>query len=370
MTILDTKDNFDLLFKTLYLEVELDTLFRKYEKLTLTEIKKHLLEQKYTYTEEELNYAMHSLFMKRGFIVRDDYWNHESVYTRLDKHRELSSYSKHYYSFNVDDYKTKKFLLIADTHIGNENIEDFKMLDKVYDYAIKSNATKCFHLGDLFTGDINDEYLTKEEKLKQLKKFIDYYPKPNSKEMTTYGILGNNDLEIDDMLWHTGYSNIYYDLRELSFLNPSFYMIPRERFIADFLDKKFHFGHKFYHNLFIRNLKVSSEEDLIKYREWLDPEFDVQISGHLHNGFIYGDGPTKYTSKDKLFLAVPATGKINLNKPVAYLVTLNYNDKGDNIPSMDISVLNCDSNYNIIESDNLTWYFNGNNDINKKIRRI
>ena len=369
MFLLDKIDNFDI-EKMFILLSNLHSLFTEKNDLTLTEIKKHLLEQTISHTEEELNYIMHDFFIKRGTIVRDDYWNQEPIYKYLEQRLFSSSYSKHYYSFNVDDNKTKKFLLIADTHIGNENIEDFKMLDKVYDYGIYKGAKKCFHLGDLFTGDINDEHLTKEEKLKQLKKFIDYYPKPNSKEMTTYGILGNNDLEIDNMLWHTGYSDIYYDLRELSFLNPSFYMIPRERFIADFLDKKFHFVHKFYHNSFIRNLKVSSEEDLLEYREWLDSEFDVQISGHLHNGFIYGDGQTKYTSKDILFLAVPATGKINLNKPVAYLVTLNYNDKGDNIPSMDISVLNCDSNYNIIESDNLTWYFNGNNDINKKIRRI
>ena len=59
--------------------------------------------------------------------------------------------------------------------------------------------------------------------LKQLKKFIDYYPKPNSKEMTTYGILGNNDLEIDSMYWHDGYSPIFYDLRELNFFNHSFW---------------------------------------------------------------------------------------------------------------------------------------------------
>ena len=94
---------------------------------------------------------------------------------------------------------------------------------------------------------------------------------------------------------------------------------------------------------------------------------DVYFSGHLHDGFIYKSKPAKFDDTDQLFLATPATGKINLNKPVAYLITLNYNDKGDDILSMDISILNCNSNYNITESNYLTWYFNGNNDVNKKI---
>lgn len=368
MNLLDMGNNFELRHKVIYLESKIDSLFRLKEKLTLTEIKNYLLEQKYAYTEEELNYAIHSLYINRGFIVRDYFFDHEPIYTRLDRRLELSSYSKHYYSFKVDNYETKKILLIADTHIGNEKLEDFKLLDKVYEYAINNGANKCMHLGDLFTGNIIDDYLTAEEKLKQLKRFIDYYPKPLPSEMMTYGVLGNNDLEIDDMLWHDGFSSIFYDLRELSFVNPSFYMIPRERWTTTFLDKNFHFGHKFHHSMLIHDLRITCEEDLIENRRWLDPTYDVHVSGHLHTGLIYGAGPSKYVDKDQLFLSVPATGKINLNKPVAYLVTLNYSDTCDAIPSMDVSILTCDNNYKISELDNLTWNFNGNNDINKRIR--
>ena len=348
---------------------DINTLFRKKEKLTLTEIKSYLLEQKYIYTEKELMFALNSLFIERGVIVRDDFWDHEPIYTRIDKRRELSSYSKHYYSFNVDNCETKKFLLIADTHIGNEEIEDFKMLDKLYDYAIKEGVNKCFHLGDLFTGDINGSELDVFGKLEQINKFIDNYPRPLSTEMMTYGLLGNNDLEIDNMLWHDGFSDIYYDLRELFFVNSSFYMIPRESWTTNFLDKSFHFGHKFHHSVMLPNLKITCVNDLLEQKKWLDWHYNVQISGHLHNGLIYGAEPSDYVNREQLFLGVPSTGRQNINNSVAYLVILNYKSETE-ITDMDIEILGCDSNYCISKLDTLNWSFVKKNNLysKKKVR--
>ena len=354
-----------------YFDSNLHSLFIEKNDLTLTKIRNYLTNKKISYTEGELKYALAHLYIIDGCLVRNDFWNKETVYTYLSEPRyHASSRSKNYYSFIVDDNKTKKFLVITDTHIGNEQIEDFKLLDKVYDYGIYKGVKKCFHLGDLFTGDITDVPLTKKEKLKQIKRFIKYYPNPSPKEMMTYCLYGNNDLEIDSMYWHDGYSPIFYDLRELNFFNPSFNIIPREECEIKFLNKSFAFSHHYRQNLGYPKLKITTEMDVLNKTNEFKHYHDVYFSGHLHDGFIYKSKPAKIDDTDQLFLATPATGKINLNKPVAYLITLNYNDKGDDILSMDISILNCNSNYKITESNYLTWYFNGNNDVNKKIRRI
>lgn len=358
----------DLKYKACFLESRIEELFKIKDKVRLSEIRNYLREIKFSYTEEELIWVIYYMFIKRGTIIKNDFWNKEEEYIRIDSYYELSSYTKHYYSFDVDDYNTKKILLISDTHIGNKRLEDFTMIDKVYDYAIKNGATKCFHLGDVFTGDINwNEDFDLKSKHNQIKRFIDNYPRPKKTEMMTYSILGNNDEEIDNLLWHDGYSDYYYDLRQLTYFNPSFYMFPREYISVDFLDKKFHLAHKFHHSMLIHNLRLTCPEDLIKQDMWLDGDYSVRISGHLHTGLIYGAAPSQFSYNEQLFLGVPATIKENKNKAVAYLITLNYKNEHE-ITDMDISILNCDNNYKIEEVESLKWNFSGQNENIGKIK--
>lgn len=122
----------------------IDSLFQTKDKLTLSEIEKLLTRQKYPYTKEELLCAIDSLFIDRGIIIKNDFWDQEAEYIRVDRHRESSSYSKHYYSFKVDNYETKKFLLIADTHIDNDEMEDFRLLDSLYNYSINDGGKEMF----------------------------------------------------------------------------------------------------------------------------------------------------------------------------------------------------------------------------------
>ena len=46
----------------------------------------------------------------------------------------------------------KRFVLIADTHIGNFEVQSFDIINGVYDYCVKNNIKHVFHLGDLFDG--------------------------------------------------------------------------------------------------------------------------------------------------------------------------------------------------------------------------
>lgn len=346
----------------------IEELFQKNEKLTLSQIKYLLEKSNISYNDSVLLYAIKYLFINKGVIVRNDFWGKEADYFKVDEYRQCSSYSKHYYSFEIDDCNLNKFLLISDTHIGDESLEDFLLIDKIYDYAIKCGVKRCFHLGDLFAGQINSGDFNLWDKLQQIKKFYNSYPKPLPSEIVTYAIQGNHDEQIDDVLWHDGFSSYYYDLRELTFLNPSFYMFSRNFIKTQFSNIGVSFSHRFYHNTFCRRLRVTCLEDLINKNYLLDEKYDVHISGHLHKGLIYGVGESMVLQNNEIYLGVPSTSKLNINGVVAYLVTINYNYQND-VTSMDVTTLNCDGNYIISNGDSFSWKFNQNNDVYKKIYR-
>ena len=118
------------------------------------------------------------LLTYEGSIQRDDYWNQGAVYSYIDSSRlRNSSYSRHHYSFTVDDCVSDKiFMHMADTHIGNPEFEDFRMLDSLYDFVIGEGATVCFLLGDQFHGPKDkNQIFSKEEMLEQLNSFISFY---------------------------------------------------------------------------------------------------------------------------------------------------------------------------------------------------
>lgn len=342
---------------------KISELFNLQNPVTFSEIKQYLNYQKIDYLDNELSYIINFLFIKKGIIVRNDYWDKEADFFKLDEYRQDSNFSKHYYSFKVDNYNTKKFLLISDTHIGNSDIEDFLLINNIYEYAIANGATKCFHLGDLFAGDFKRNNFELEAKKIQINSFITNYPHPFPNEILTYGLLGNHDQQI---IKNSEY-NTAFDLRNLNFFNPSFYLFPRERWTTTFLDKNFHFGHRFHHSQLIRDLKITCVNDLIKQERWLEPTYDVNISGHLHKGLIYGPSIKKYGDQEKIYLGVPSTSKININGIVGYLVTLNYKDEKE-ITSMDIDILSCDSNYRIAIKDIINWNFKEHNTHYKKAK--
>lgn len=341
--------------------------FVEKKKLTLSEIKRLLLQENVSYTEEEIMAVITTMLVKWGMIIRNDFWNQELEYIMLENSKRASSYSKHYYSFIVDNNKTKKFLLIADTHIGDENVEDFKLLNNIYDFAISKGAKKCFHLGDVFCGYDSQKNFNFELRNHQLMRFINCYPKPLPNEMMTYAVLGNRDMKMDNILWHTGFSDIYYDLRALSYFNPSFYMFPRGRVSLDFLGNLFVFSHKFHHSMLIPNLVINSVDDLLRQDIFLSDDYKVHVSGHLHRGIIYGAQPNKYNDGEQLFLGVPSTSKMNLNNVVAYLITLNYKSDVE-IDSIDVEVLNCNDDYNLSIQESFNWNFSGGNDVYRKVK--
>ena len=325
----------------------IENLFNNYDNLTISFISK-MLHDKYSVVDIEL--VINYLLVNRGIIIRDDYWNADSVYKYVkDKHLHDSAYTKHYFSFNVDDNKDKKILLISDTHIGNSQLENYKMLHNIYEFSLQNGVTKCFHMGDIFSKEIKG--IWKEENiLNQFSLFEKNYP--NFNEIKTYALIGNHDKYINDFFENQPIP-FKYDLRQLTRYANNFYIIPRSKWELKFSNAMFHFSHKLYLNPIICEQKLYELKEIENGNLFYYDRYNVLVSGHLHKGFIYNN---VYDDKEQLFLGVPSATNINKNGVVGYIVSLNY-DNQENISNMDITLLLCDNNNKISLGETYYWEF-------------
>lgn len=340
---------------------ELRILLEQYEELTFSEITKLIKEKNPTITPEKIFEAVQDQLIHFGTLIRKENWIKETTYQQVDKHRQDSSFTRHYFSFNYDVTTSEKFLLISDTHIGKEGIEDFLLLNNIYEYAVKEGVKIVFHLGDLFAGKFEDNYLDFEEAGRQIDLFNLNYPKVP--EIKTYCLLGNHDKPVDKIMAEE-LCYMHSDLRQLTYENPSFYMIPRDRWHTKFNNIAVNFSHPLYINWLIRDHKLHKIEELEEMECWLDEDHQVQISGHLHRGIIYTVTDHTRIHEDKIFLGVPSTSQINLGRTVGYLVTLNQTK--DEIESLNITLLNSDLNRTIHEEETFNWSFTNNNKVYRK----
>ncbi len=343
--------------ETFCLIYKIEKLFVKYKNLTIRQIS-NLLKEQYSINEIEL--AVNYLLVDRGIIVRDDYWNKESVYRYVDyEYYHDSAVTRQYYSFNVDDNKNKKFLLISDTHIGNTELENYNMIQNIYNFSLQQGVTKCFHMGDIFSRLI-DNFPREDDVSKLFNLFGEYYP--NIDEIKTYGLIGNHDENINGFFDKIPIPYIY-DLRQLTRYSRNFYVIPRNKWEATFSNVKIHFSHRLYLNWVVNSKIINSLDEISKDNIFCENKYNVLISGHLHKGFIYN---YVYDNKDQLLLGVPSATNINKNGVVGYIVSLNY-DNQENISHMDITLLLCDSNNKISEGETITWNFKEKNKSLKKL---
>ena len=216
--------------KMYHLVFIIEKLFCNYRNLTIRQISKILNDE---YSIEEIYEIVDYLLVDKAIIVRDDYWNADPVYRYVCyEYYQNSARTKHYYSFNVSDIKSKKFLLISDTHIGNSELENYKMLHNVYEFSIKCGITKSFHMGDIFSGLISENW-NEEDILRQFFLFGKFYP--NFDEIKTYALVGNHDEYINGFLDRRPLP-FEYDLRQLTRYANNFYVIPRPFFDIKFSD--------------------------------------------------------------------------------------------------------------------------------------
>ena len=343
--------------KMYYLIFIIEKLFVDYGSLTIKNICE-ILNSKYSIVDIEL--AVNYLLVNRGIIVRDDYWDADPIYKYItDKHIHDSAYTKHYFSFNVDNTQNKKILLISDTHIGNSELENYKMLKNIYEFSLHHGVTKCFHMGDIFSRIVNESW-ENEDIINQFSLFEKNYP--NFNEIKTYAIIGNHDRYINSFFENQPIP-FKYELRQLTRYANNFYIIPRSKWELKFSDVMFHFSHRLYLNPIMREQKLLEINEIENGNLFFYDRYDILISGHLHKGFIYNN---VYDDKEQLFLGVPSATNINKNGVVGYVVSLNY-ENPSNISYMDITSLLCDSNNKISEGETYRWSFKEKNKVLKKL---
>ena len=334
----------------------IESFFLKYNQLTIEQIRKMLNNE---YNTAEINDAIVHLLVDKGIIIRDDYWCSESVFKYVsNEYFQNSAFTNHYYSFTIDDISDKKFLLISDTHIGNSELENYQMLHNIYEFALQNGVTKCFHLGDIFSGIIGKNF-KEEDVLKQFSLFGNFYP--NFDKIKTYALIGNHDEYINGFFDKRSIP-FEYDLRQLTKYSPNFYVIPRNEWELKFPNIKFHFSHRLYLNWMISRAKINDIGDIEKGNMFYDERYDILVSGHLHKGFLYNN---VFVNHQHLYLGVPSTTNLNINNVVAYVVELNFNEMNE-VDSMDITLLLCDDNNKIIKGETINWSFFKKNKILRK----
>ena len=101
------------------------------------------------YSKEEIKYLINILLANEEKIVRTDNYYKDNTYSIVSKRQQKSPYTKHFIKF-VDDNptRTKKVLLISDTHIGNKQIENIDLINAIYEYALEK---KCEYAVRIYT---------------------------------------------------------------------------------------------------------------------------------------------------------------------------------------------------------------------------
>ena len=295
----------------------------KFSLFSYNDYYRELFNKNIIFNDKILYNVIDYLFVSKGCIVRNDFINEEADYVLLDEHLWNSTYSRSYYSLIDKTDIDKRILLISDTHIGNSNIEYFTLLNNLYIYARNMGIKTCLHLGDLFDRSISSYF----DFSRNINLFINNYPKT---DIMTYSLLGNHD-EVYKKYFNQKTVLRYYDFRSLSMYRKDLYMLPENSNIINFNDTDFHISHRLYYNFMVNDLKINKIKDLnnvdrlafpnmnLNYKLF-NPIYKVNISGHLHQGFIK-------TIDNSIYIGVPSTSKINQTHSIATVLDIHYQDK-------------------------------------------
>lgn len=123
----------------------------------------------------------------------------------------------------------------------------------------------------------------------------------------------------------------------------------------DIYDKDFLvlFSHKLNVSTFDSEIKISQASDIINHEKWIESTYDLFVSGHLHQGFIYGTSLENYGDKNIFYVNVPSTSKINLGGVVAYILDINYVD--NSIDNLAVHPISSDLSENVSLNGEIVW---------------
>lgn len=320
------------------LEYKIKRLLCENGSLSISELEKLLESINFKTSKKEIWEMMQFLSINYGCLLRDDYWNQEVRYTYLGKNYWNSDYSRNYYSISSNNTIVESFLVISDTYLGNSKLEDLKLINNIYNYALKKGIKKCFHLGNLFA---STDVVNKEQIDKQLVDFTDNYP--NLNEIMTYSIMGEYDKKVNEYLQDKNWWE-YCDLRGLAMYNPNFYMFPSKEISTYFSNILCHFGRKLSKNFILGSVDIAETIQINERNDSLENNHIISIISN--NKEIICSNSLGNKDRMSICLTVPAANKLNINKTVGYVIKFNY-DCLKKINDIVVEVLTSDENRNI-----------------------
>lgn len=335
---------------------------------TIEELINILNQKQIAFSKNDLHIALYILLNDFGSIVRHDSWNAKPRFQVLDERHRETIWQKSFYDFNDDSNEDKKFLLISDTHIGNSKMQNFKLINNIYDFALKNGIKNIFHLGDVFEGiDCNDSEKEKMIKIeKQVNLFKNYYPNLEPDELRTISLLGNHDKTIygtygtDVLCEFDNMKPQLYDLRSVTKDNPGFIFYARKNFSLNLNNIPIHFSHRLYINNLHREVKIKKTEDITEKVGDIDCRYPLNFSGHLHNSLLYKNGG----NNEQLFVGVPSTSSLNSGNVVAYIININGDECYQYIH---ITIVNSTTDDKITIGDTYIYRIEKQHDTNKRM---
>ena len=354
---------------------EVDDFFQYHTKdfqlVSIDEIINYLNNKNVSYSIDDLYVCLNILLCEFSSIARHDFYSGKVLYEKLSERYQDTRYAKSFCDFYDDcSDSNKKFVLIADTHIGNCEVQSFDIINGIYDYCLNNNIVNVFHLGDLFDGlkpnVLGDERLKKFDE--QIKIFLDNYPDISG--IKTYSICGNHDEVIHGADGVSCFINIdcptFRDLRTLSRDKKSFVFYGHENLNIKFSNEDFRFGHRLYINPFEKRKILHHVDEIDGDIKNLSNDYSVCINGHLHNGLLFID--TDRYGRDKCFITVPSTSLLNVGGVVGFNIDLvtSFNE----LDKMIITELRTDDGKSIYEGESYEYKFKDNNPVLRKEFRI
>lgn len=310
-----------------------------------------------------------SILVMTGRVILNDVIGDDSTYTIVPKYLIDSNYTRYYSNIRLGNID--RVLLISDTHIGDEEHEDFALIDYVFSYVRdKYNISTAIHLGDVFHGIRLDKgeyaqqsyYSSQVQEIldMQLDKFKKYFPD----YMNVIAIEGNHDTSVIEYLNHFNYLGHGLNELYLSILKPNFHMLRKREngYMIYGPNMNISLSHPLRFNIFFPYVKtdeIDKENDFTcLFKNKNTDDVDLLLSGHFHYNLSYSIDDSNDITR-RIFEVVPSLSKLSSytdDKCVSKILRFIYDING-NITHFGVTPLYL-SQQKIVEGDEKVYQTN------------
>ena len=263
-----------------------------------------------------------------GRVVTTDVLGGENTYKAIPDYKIDSGYTRNY--SNISIATAEKILLVSDTHIGNEEYEDFSLIKNVFQYAEEYQGINCaIHLGDVFQKDSRGYDYNSIAK-NQIEKFREKFPE----NMKVIAIAGNHDISIIEDLKKVTYLGHPLAQNYLSIIKPNFHMILEREYgiVISSQNINISLKHPVMFNMFfpyVKTYEVDRSDPLLNmFKEYNTNNIDLYLSGHFHYPLSFSI-PDKSEDTKRVYEVIPSLSKLSYNACVAKILRFIHDDSNN-----------------------------------------